>query len=366
MRAIQCRLLYRSISPHLQQLYTGFLMLHGSGFIHLSQHLHRAPWEYPGDVPHLKDACHAHLDVVLEGNLRLHFDTHDSADIAMSELQACDFYFKRSFSPATIAKLTESEQQKIMPLGLSYRVLPDVVDFFALRRSLRLNGIFRNSYSAVRQALDIGNKLGHQPRLAQMHAPVNFDASPTVMFLVAAYDPYDDPERTPDKVLERILINETRARIISLLIEALGTRFVGGFSESEYSCEHYRDLVVPAEVTTQESYLQRLKSTPICIATTGLHGSVGWKLAEYVAFARAPLAQKLTYTVPGSFAAGANYLEFDLPSECMTAAVRLIEDAQLRQELMRNNASYYQNHLRPDALVKNALTAALARKSRSH
>jgi hypothetical protein len=33
---IPCRLFYGSISPHLQQLYTGFLLLDGSGVIRLS------------------------------------------------------------------------------------------------------------------------------------------------------------------------------------------------------------------------------------------------------------------------------------------------------------------------------------------
>ncbi len=56
-----------------------------------------------------------------------------------------------------------------------------------------------------------------------------------------------------------------------------------------------------------------------------------------------------------------NYIEFTSPEECLNGAVRLIEDRALRQQLMQSNAAYYRDYLRPDALVRNALTAALAK-----
>jgi hypothetical protein len=95
------------------------------------------------------------------------------------------------------------------------------------------------------------------------------------------------------------------------------------------------------------------------VATTGLHGSTGWKLAEYVAFAKAIVSERLVYEVPGAFAPGRNYIEFTSPEECLNGAVRLIEDGALRQQLMQNNAAYYRDYLRPDALVRNALQTAL-------
>ena len=118
-------------------------------------------------------------------------------------------------------------------------------------------------------------------------------------------------------------------------------------------------------MTSQESYLRLLRSHPICVASTGLHGSTGWKLAEYVAFSKAILSEQLVYEVPGGFAPGANYLEFSSPEECLNAAVRLIEDADLRQRIMRNNAGYYRQYLHPAALLKNALTKALEPRTRT-
>jgi hypothetical protein len=359
LSAISCRLLYRSASPHLQQLYTGFRLLQQSGFLRLSQEMRRRPVRYLNDAPHLTDAGHAHLDALLARKLRLHFDTHDAQEIALGELDDCDFYFKRSYLPALVDSLPANQRGKVLPLGLNYRVLADVTDMFALRRGLSMTGLSRATLTAFKQALDIHNRFGFDPRLKQMESPLDPDAAPNVLFLVAAYDPHDDPARSREKIEDRVSINETRARCIRLLREALGPRFTGGFSPSLFTMQHYADLLAPPGSTAQENYLRILKSFPICVASTGLHGSAGWKLAEYVAFSKAILSERLVYDTPGHFAPGRNYIEFTSPEECVDGAVRLIEDAGLRQQIMRNNETYYRTYLRPDALVKNALTTAL-------
>jgi hypothetical protein len=363
LSAISCRLLYGSASPHLQQLYTGFHLLQRSGLVRLSQQMRRTPVRYLNDAPHLREASHAHLDVVVDGRLRLHFDTHDAQEIALGELEDSDFYFKRSYLPAAIESLAAHQRDKVLPLGLNYRVLPDATDFFALRRSLTMTGLSRASLSALKQAFDTRNRFGFHPRLSQMESAPDLEAAPNVLFLVAAYDPYDDPERSQEKIDDRICINETRARCIRLLKEALGARFTGGFSSSPFTRERYADLVVPPESTLQEDYLRTLRSFPICVASTGLHGSTGWKLAEYIAFAKAVLSEPLVYDLPGNFASGRNYIEFTSPEECVAGAVRFIEDPDLRRQVMRNNATYYRDYLRPDMLVTNALARALGLKA---
>lgn len=360
LAAISCRLLYGSTSPHLQQLYTGFLLLQRSGFVRLSQQLRRTPVRYLNDAPHLYDAGHAHLRVIVDGRLRLHFDTHDAGEIALGELEDCDFYFKRSYLPAAVEHLAAAQRGKVLPLGLNYRVLPDTTELAGIRRSLALTGLSRATLAAFKQALDTANRFGFQPRLAQMESAPDLDAAPNVLFLVTAYDPYDDPQRAQEKIDDRISINETRARCIRLLKEALGPRFTGGFSSNPFTLKQYADLVAPPESTLQEGYLRTLRSFPICVASTGLHGSTGWKLAEYIAFGKAVLSEPLVYDVPGDFASGRNYIEFTSPEECVAGAVRLIEDTALRQQIMCNNAAYYRHYLRPDTLVKNALARALA------
>ena len=359
MSAISCRLLYQSASPHLQQLYTGFRLLHRSGFLHLSQQRRPTTVRYESNAPHLRDAGHAHLDALVGDGLRLHFDTHDAEELALGELASCHFYFKRSWLPQVVESLPAGQRRKVLPLGLNYRVLPDVVDPFEMRRALSLTGASTATLATFKQALDTNNRFGFQPRVRLMEAAPALRADPNVLFLVAAYDPYDDPQRSQEKIDDRISINETRARCIKLMKDALGPRFTGGFSQSRFAAEQYPDLLAPPGTTGQSHYLRTLSSFPICVATTGLHGSTGWKLAEYVAFSKAILSERLVYEVPGTFAPGRNYLEFTSPEECLTGAIQLIEDVALRQRLMQSNALYYQEHLRPDALVRNALLTAL-------
>src|SRR4029078_10177421 len=100
-------------------------MLHRSGFLQLSQQVRSAAIEYRSDKPHLRDAGHAHLDAIIDGRVRLHFDTHDSCDLAADEINACDFYFKRSYSPSLVETLPVDQRNKVLPLGLNYRVFPN-------------------------------------------------------------------------------------------------------------------------------------------------------------------------------------------------------------------------------------------------
>jgi hypothetical protein len=358
----KCQLGCHSVSPHLQQLYTGFSMLHAAGRIELSQRLIKnRTIRYASDAEHLRDAGHAHLDAVVGGEIKLHFDTHDAGEIAIGELETCDYYFKRSFSRAWVDCVPPKQRSKVLPLGLNYRVYSSHVDRFALRRSMLLNTGVRSKAAGLKRALDVRNRLGFHPRLEDIEAPPDHEAAPKILFLAATHDPRNDPERSPEKVEERREINEARAQCIRLLRRALGDRFLGGFSQNAFSLRHYPDLVIAnRDMTTQASYVEIMKRHTICIATTGLHGSTGWKLAEYVACSRAILSEPLLFEVPGEFSEGRNYLLFTSPEECVERAQELISNKELRSRLMTNNALYYQSYVRPDSLVHNALATAMS------
>jgi hypothetical protein len=182
--------------------------------------------------------------------------------------------------------------------------------------------------------------------------------------MVMAYDPYDQSDRSGDKVEERISLNETRARCIALLRRELGATFTGGFAPNAYARRQYPDLIVGENSASQGHFIGALRDFPICVATTGLHGSAGWKLAEYVATSKAIVSEKLQYALPGDFAPDRNFLQFESPEECVERCVALVRDRSLRGTLMENNASYYRAYVAPDALVRNALDSALG--SRPH
>ncbi len=107
---------------------------------------------------------------------------------------------------------------------------------------------------------------------------------------------------------ERTVINTTRARCIQLLRKELGSRFYGGFAPTRYAVQTYKGLVLKNPISAgKKNYLSLLQDYPICISTTGLHGSIGWKMGEYVAFSKAIVSERLKRVVPCDFESNQNY-----------------------------------------------------------
>lgn len=115
---------------------------------------------------------------------------------------------------------------------------------------------------------------------------------------------------------------------------------------------------MPAGIVARKQYLAAVQRHPICVTTSGLRGSTGWKMGEYVAASRAIVAEQLNYSVPGGFASPQNYLEFVTPEECVQDVERLVRDRELRTEIMIRNRLYYMNQIRPDVLIANTLCIA--------
>ncbi len=364
MGTIACRLISHSPGIHIRQVYTGLSMLHRSGQIELTQDVVAGPTTRPEAPQHLRDAIAAHAKVVVNNTVRVHYDMHDAQEIDARDLDECDVYFKRSFSAAYVQGLDRGGE-KVQPFGLNYYVLADFADGFAARRALGLKGWPSGRMFALREALDTGNWLTtFYPRVRELQHEPDPTPSMRVLFLVTAYDPYDKADRSAEKIEERIHNNEIRAQCIRRLRRELGPAFLGGFSHNEYTVRQYKDcLAGDGHVTYKKNYIATLKSYPICIATAGLHRSIGWKFAEYVACARAIVSEPLAYQVPGDLAPGRNYLEFSTPDECVSQVLKLAEDRNLMSDMMKANWLYYRTHLRPDVLMLNTLHSALSTAS---
>jgi hypothetical protein len=348
----------------VQQLYTGFSMLAENGLIDISQEIRQYSTNSTSKKQYLKNATDAHLVVELlsgkKQKMFLYFDNHDSQEIDENHLQDCDIYFKRSFSQNYINDKHFEYKDKIHPLGLNYWVLPNKCSMMTLYRNLSLSKSTLRKLDGIISSIDTRNKIRFYPRLRNLHSlPVNF-LEPKVLFMVTAYDPYDDPKRPKEKIEERIYNNEFRANCVRALRNELGLNFFGGFVHSKYTIENYKDVLLDdPKKCRKQNYLKILNTFPICIATTGLHGSIGWKFAEYVAFSKAIVSEKLHYSVPGFFQPEHNYLEFSSPENCVEQSIKLLSNQQLRTKLMFNNSIYYQHYVKPDMLVLNAISIAM-------
>jgi len=248
----------------------------------------------------------------------------------------------------------------VRPLGLNYALFPDGVDRFGVERVFKLaHGSER--WKEAARALTLSDAIAFTPRVSRMWNAPDFNREPRALFMTRAFDVGNAPDRSAEKVAERIALNDERAAIIRSLRSALGSRFYGGFTHTPHAVRNYPDALIPDPARgSKGGYIRTLRAYPVCVATTGIHGSIGWKFAEYVAFAKAVVSEPLNYVVPGDLAPGRHYLEFHGVDGCVQAVLRAMEDATLRAQLMANNASYYQSYLRPDRLVWNTIEAVLA------
>jgi hypothetical protein len=347
---ITCHIICHSNSSHISQVCTGFALLHNAGEITLSQECKVQDYFDPTKPQHLRDARDTHVTVIVNDSTKLYYDCHDSSEIDEAAISEVDCYFKRSYAPAMIPT---SRLAKVFPLGLNYALF-----------SAEFDRLEQQRLSAFEPELDNESyKLLFRPTVENMHAAPNRVPEPRVLFSTRAWDPTDHPDRSSEKIAERTSLNETRARCIELLREVFGDYFLGGFVHSPYAVRNYPKLLLKDNgISAPENYVKLLSLYPICVATTGLHGSIGWKLAEYVAFSRAIVSERLNYQVPEDFKPGKNYLEFGEPEECVALVRVLMSNDALRYAMMESNQEYYLTYLRPDAMIKRTLLIGLSKK----
>lgn len=336
-----------SRSNHAAQIYLGLALLESAGETRIEWRPEQHPALTGTELRHRdRTVVHGVAVTVVDGPL-VWFDTRDHAEWHRDVAQLVDLYAKRSFVPPAVLGAAGS----LVPLGLNMPFginRPTVSD---LARELQRRRTQRRTHGAIHRLA---------PRDLGARAP-RPDAEPSVVFLARLWDP-DDPEVAGqhEVQLDRRRINEMRAQCVRQLRAAFGPRCVSGVARSEFALRHFGDVVVADERMTKRARFQRtLDRHPIAVATAGLHGSNGWKLAEYVSTSKAIVAERTDRLIPGGFGPDTNYLEFDDADGCVAAVERLLIDRATRVALMEANWDHWNQWLRPDRLVKRVLARAL-------
>ena len=352
---IECMLYCFSDSVHVSKIITGFTLLQEAGKVTLSQECIIDKGFDKSKPQHLRDARQAHLLAVLNGSIKLYYDNHDSDEIDGEAAERVDCYFKRSYSRLRIADTVAS---KVFPLGLNYPLFPESVGVLETDR----HRAFARGPGPW-DALDGAEKAPFRPTPANMRSAPMDRLSPKVLFMTRSWDPFDREDRSDEKVNERIRINETRASCLRTLKKEFGDDFFGGFERTDYAMRNYPELLLhDDEISLKENYLKLLRVFPICVSTTGLHGSVGWKMGEYVAFSKAIVSERIGHDIPGDFNEGENYLGFDSVEECVSAARVLFANAALRAHIMNNNHNYYNKYVEPETVIWRTLDLGMSRR----
>lgn len=357
---IKCEVYIYSTSEHISQLCTGFLMLAKQKKIKLAYNFQ--PYTRDGKSP-LKDKDPYALQgmfVVVNDKIGIFYDTGDGEEIFADPLQATDFYFKRSFPRET---LPDEYKNRVFPLGLNYELYPGGINKMEIARFF-LNKQISKSPKQMIRCIFRNLHLKYQPTVTRMQAAPDPDREPKVLFMTRTWNPEAFPAGASNEVKDYwkkvcIEVNETRATIIDTLRKNLGDRFYGGFASDGHSTSRYSQHLLPdARMAKKQAYINILREYPICIASTGLFNSIGWKMGEYVAFSKAIVSEKLYFGVPGDFSKDKNYLEFESAEQCVEHTLSLLHDQQKRTEMMENNNRYYNEYLSPDKMIWRTLKIA--------
>ena len=348
--------------PHLNQVFTGFKALHDMGLIRLK--LNRTNESVFADptLPITRARIEGKVNVVYDTLDGYRFDhgcsPQDNVKLLDKALDTCDFYFKRSYSDILNGSLKNTN---IYALGLNIKlhnelysellntqVTPKELIKLIVARNRTLASLLNQEYYKDH----LFRNLYSLPLLKK-----DYFYPKSILFLTRSRDPHGQA-LPQDLIDERHNMNEFRAACIRACRKEFGQFFVGGFADSSFNRSTYSDLIVPKSLTRQSNYFKLMRESSICVATNGLHDSIGWKVAEYVSHAKAIISEPLKYSLPGGFSEPTNYLTFNSVDSLLTKLTDLRANQANVVAMMKNNYAYYHNWVRPDSMILNSLMKA--------
>lgn len=336
MKKINCRLIFHSRVNHLNQLLCGFVKLNQMGLIDLECHF-------------LDSTDKAILEVFINDSIKIIYDTMDEEIFYAAEcmkIENIDYYFKRSFKQ----DLANRYSFKSYPLGLNYLVFHPKKKIIASKKQYikelfkSIKGNSKKFFTEDFETLPI------------------ISENPKVMFLTRLWDINDKNIENDDVREERRQINQFRIECIKACRERFGNSFIGGIEDSNFARQYAPEYIVDKSLTDRSRFIDLIKEVDICIATTGLHSSIGWKFGEYVAASRAIISEPLFYELPGEFKENKNYITFKSTIELIKSIELLIVDSEMRKNMMWNNYKYYGNFVKPYRLIGNTLSIVFNNK----
>ncbi|OUS02943.1 hypothetical protein A9Q86_02530 [Flavobacteriales bacterium 33_180_T64] len=329
----ECKIEF-SPSPHLSQIYDGFAKLSKKGIINLNT------------VRTRQNETKPVIKVIVNNKYTVMYDTLDGLNWINGSLEEnlqyfktnydADYYFKRSYSKILEGK---AKNTKIYPLGLNYSF--DYEGNYPLPIKEKLKKFIRQNIK----------KNVFKP--SAFEYPPYKNNTDKVLFLCRLWNP--DEVETDGLKSQREKINNDRIEFVQTCKNEFGDRFTGGIQNDAFSRRMAKDLLMPHEITKKQNFIDAIKDHNICVTTTGLHDSTGWKLAEYVAASRAIISEPLHYELPGDFKNPTHYLSFNNSSQLINNINDLLKNPEMMREMMKENHRYYNNFVDSEKMILNTL-----------
>src|SRR5207244_4503884 len=151
-----------------------------------------------------------------------------------------------------------------------------------------------------------------------------------------------EPAETTDDFEQ---INAERVGIVRALSKTFGPRFIGGLIPTNYAKSRYPDAV-STHASDRKSYVALAKRCLIGIYTRGLHNSIAFKMAEYLASSKCIVSCPLVHELLAPLTSD-NCLYFTTPNECVRYCESLLNDPDAVAAMRQGNFRYYRDHVEP-------------------
>jgi hypothetical protein len=365
-----------SISEYVSQIYAGLYDLSTTGkiklefanrFFHNTRELNK--WIYATLCLEITDLRNGRYSKIC-------FDMIDGMNIAsIDDLKKADIYIKRSYNQSFINQLGQDLIKKIIPFGLHYAC--DSQNETAMMRMQKVylyhsiyNNFVKKPVYACKQTFGQPFKLllkKYKCCESIVNLPLSINdfevhpdipAEPKIYFRTRAYSPEDASGAYESGRLKEL--NDMRANTIRALRKHFGGQFVGGLKRSAFTEKYYPDLL--SEVSSKKEHINLGKKHLICVTSSGLHDSTGWKFPEYLAASRCIVSEPPKFELPVPLEREKHYLQFTTPGECVDACRRLLNDVKLASSMRRENYTYYENYVRPSMIILRCLETALSKR----
>ncbi len=338
-----------------QCLYSGSKILSGlcdlerAGFLSLRLST-RIPFTEPIGSPICLEVCSA-----ADGRRRkIVLDLHDSgAWFFSNSLAFADVYFKRGFVPSEVSKLPADARAKVVPLGLNYSCLSHGArrTLVAIARKNVLRGLLRSPRRRFRKLVEDLKHLKGLPQPEAFEQDPTAPREPTVLFQTRVWP----DEGTATDYFSQV--NVERVALVRALRAALGDRFRGGVMADAFAREYCPTQLAESDIH-RSAYAQLIRKTTVAVYTRGLHDSLAFKLAEYLAAGVCIVSDPFKHRLPVDLVPGVNYLPFTTHEECIRQCRRLLDNPTEAQRMREANVRYYRDWVEPQAHVRDLLARA--------
>lgn len=278
-------------------------------------------------------------------------DFADAPDsFSIPALERSDVYFKRSFMAEHIIRLPTHLQPRVRSYGLNFAALDKRAIPLHLRIATHqllqdlLSKGKHKTLSALRkyfQRLGLTYGIPSTTSFERRYLVKANSANRTVLLQTRLW-----PPRT--MIDDMVAVNSNRIALVHTLKTVLGEQFVGGILADAFSISTCPHMLLVGHKNMRE-YAKMLKMVEIGIYVRGLHHSLAFKMAEYLAAGLCIVSEPIKHELPVPLEEGVNYLSFRDHDECVKQCIWLQNHPEFATRMRNANIDYYRKWVTPRA-----------------